>query len=270
MKIKKFLCVILMVVICLFMVACQTSCPEIIVPETLASVNESDFDETESMPEKIEAGLYEELKQYKEEIERYKIELEILTYNYYSRGDDYRHAINEITPTLDAKTAEKIIHNTNKNVIAAMKDSNFLELQKYVHPIKGVRVSCFNEASTRDVILSSDSLLLNQKYDWDVWAGGESISMSFSELFDTFLWAGDYSQYAPIYNPVRSPDYYRDGNAYIGNEYIFYDKCISVLYYYEGNDEWARVDWRALKLIYQEHSDGDWYLTGIIHSEREL
>jgi hypothetical protein len=95
--------------------------------------------------------------------------------------------------------------------------------------------------------------------------------MTFNELFDNLLWgSGQYMQYDPMYNPFRSPEYYIGGNSYLANEYVFYDKCISVLYYYEGSAEWVRMDWGGLKLIYQEHSDGNWFLVGIIHCEREL
>lgn len=38
--------------------------------------------------------------------------------------------------------------------------------------------------------------------------------------------------------------------------------------YFEGDQSIGAVDWSGVKLIYQEHIDGNWYLSGIIHCER--
>jgi hypothetical protein len=274
MKAKTLICFVPMALIFLFTVACQTSYTETPKPsETMATKNETDLDYIESASKKMEFDIYEGPVRFEEVVEEPKqdnMEIAILEKDYWEGGEEYWNAVYKIVPTLDSKTAENIIRNTNKNVVAAMKDRDLFEVQKYIHPLKGVRITCYNTVSTLDIVLSNSSLLLAQKYDWYAWASGEIVSISFRELFDTFLWNRDYTHYTPIYNPTRSPEYYADGNEYITNEYVFYNNCISVLYYYEGNYEWARVDWQGLKLIYQEHSDGNWYLTGIIHCEREL
>ena len=234
MKHRKLLCLLALLI--LFFTACQPTPPET-----------AEIDENPAF--------------YREWYEILKINNQVLF-------DNYRYAINEITPTLDSEAAEQIIYKTDKTVITAMKEKSFFELQKVIHPVKGVRISCYNEASTEDVVLMSDELLSNRSYVWGYRAGeGSEIEMSFAELFDTFLWNKEYSQYAPTYNPVKLSDSHSQAR---GNEYIFYDKCIVVLYLYEGSDEWVQMDWSGLKLIYQEHLDGNWYLTGIIHCEREM
>ena len=185
-----------------------------------------------------------------------------------SSTGNYCYAINEIPPTLDLETAEKTIYIINQNVIEAMRDKNFIELQRYIHPASGVRISLFNMVSTTDVILSRDDLLSNQEHFWGLWPGcGERIEMSFGELFDTILWNRDYSQYAPIFNPVELSAYHSQA---LGNAYMFYDEFIAVLHLYEGNDEWQRMDWSGLKLIYQQYLDGNWYLAGIIYCQRRM
>jgi hypothetical protein len=88
--------------------------------------------------------------------------------------------------------------------------------------------------------------------------------MSISELFDTLLYEKDYIQYAPMYNPGKLAAYTS------GNEYVFYDKCISVLYLYEGEEASDYLDWSGIKLIYQEYVDGNWYLAGLIHCSRVM
>jgi len=239
MKIKVALCFILVVQILLFTVACQVSSIEI--PTECDSC--------------AELAVWQERHA-------------LLHQRFVLLAEDYGHAISEITPTLDSETAGNIIYNTNQNVITAMRDGDFLELQKYIHPTRGVRISLFNRtfASTSDIILSRDDLLSNPTHIWGVFPGtGWDIEMSFNELFNTILWDRDYSQYVPIFNPVELSINHSQA---LGNAYIFYDKCIAVLHLYEGNDEWQQMDWSGLKLIYQEYLDGNWYLTGIMRSQR--
>ena len=244
MKTKKLLYLLLIALLISSLIACQSGHLELSNTPEAVVVNESD-----------------ELSYYKEWYEIHERNLQVLL-------DDYLYSIHEITPALGAETAERMIIEPDKNIITAMKERNFSALQKAIHPVKGVRISCYNQSSTTDVVISGADLLSNQSRVWGGWSGeGSKIEMRFAELFDTFLWDKDYSQYTPIYNPVKLSENHSQA---LGNEYIFYDKCISVLYLYEGTAEWSQVDWSGLKLIYQEHSDGNWYLTGIIHCQREL
>jgi hypothetical protein len=180
-------------------------------------------------------------------------------------SDDYWHAINEISPTLSPEMAERVISEKNGRVIAAIRDQNFSELANYIHPARGVRITLFNMASTEDVILTGIDFLSNDIYTWGVEGSGEDIRMSIEELFDAYLYQRDYANDSRFYNNSEQVLY----NNYIwGNEYIFYDKCISVFYMYGGIEELANLGWSGLKLIYQEHSDQSWYLSGIIYCRK--
>ena len=212
---------------------------------------------TETMQNE-EIQYYNELQLYKENYER---EQAIRT----NIWENYRYTINEISPFYDSQTAMNIITEIDYYVINAIDAKDFTLLKEYVHPEKGVRISCFNESSTTDIILSSEDLIEDSVYTWENEGGsGNSIEMSVEEVFRTLLYSRDYIQYEPIYMPYKLQDYIN------GNEYVFYDKCISVLYLYEGDKSANWLDWSGIKLIYQDHEDGHWYLTGIIHCEREL
>ncbi|MGL5434735.1 MAG: hypothetical protein ACRDBO_04940 [Lachnospiraceae bacterium] len=177
--------------------------------------------------------------------------------------EDYRYVINKSAPTLSAQTAGTLISSIDKKVISAINTGDFLTLKNYIHPVNGVRISCFNEASTSDIILYTETFSTDLVYIWGYeWGSGYRIQMSVAELFETIIYYKKYILYNPIYNPHNLQDYAD------GNEYVFYDKCISVLYLYEGNEASTWLDWSGLKLIYQVHEDGNWYLTGIIHCER--
>jgi len=139
--------------------------------------------------------------------------------------EDYRYVINEISPSLDSQSAESIVLDIDKKVITAIDMFNFPLLDEYIHPTKGVRVSCFNEASTTDVVLYKGNFTKDSVYTWGYeWGSGNVIEMSVAEIFEKEIYAREYIKHQPIYNPYKL-------KAYIdGNEYVFYDKCISVLY----------------------------------------
>ncbi|MCL2048887.1 MAG: hypothetical protein FWG87_09185 [Defluviitaleaceae bacterium] len=249
----KIYIAIYVAVICLFMASCQS--------ESIIEANQDSFSDMPLSPITItDTATKDELLILREDYERVTRLRNILS-------NDYRYAINQITPTLSPETSETIISGIDKNVINAIRNRDFLELTSYIHPLAGVRISLFNEASTEDTILYRNDLTSNDRvYAWGKeWWTGDVISTSISELFDTWLYKKDYVQYAPIFNSSGSQmqDYAT------GNEYIFYDKCIAVLYLYEGDENSYWLDWSGLKLIYQEYAES-WYLAGIIYCERVM
>jgi len=255
MILSKFRYIISSIIIIFLLASCQTygknnEHSTNIFPENVDS-NTKPISKTLKVSE---IGLPVEADEYQSKDDAIKILLE-----------DYRYIISRSTPTLSAQTAELLISSIDKRVISAIDAGDYLTLKNYFHPVEGMRISCFNEASTSDIILYNNTFSTDLVYNWGYeWGSGCRIYMSLAELFKTLLYDKTYIQYNPIYNPLDLQDYT------VGNEYVFYDKCISVLYLYEGSEMSTWLDWSGIKLIYQEYEDGNWYLVGIIHCERVM
>ncbi len=99
-------------------------------------------------------------------------------------------------------------------------------------------------------------------YHWGDYDGsGLPIDLTPGEYYNRFIYDRDFANPEEIsYNRIIG-----QGNT-INNTFEMYPEAIIVEYHFSGTPEYAGMDWRSLRLAFEE-KDNIWYLVGIIHDE---
>lgn len=169
---------------------------------------------------------------------------------------------------LKPKYAEKAIRETSDKLIYAIKVRDFETVSNFVHPVKGLRFTPYTYVSIEhDVVFNAQEVKNffadQKKYLWGHYDGsGDDIYLTPSEYYDKFIYSKDFVNAEKVgYNEVLS-----FGNA-LENQFEVYQNPIIVEYYFSGfNPEYAGMDWRSLRLVFEEY-EGSWKLVGIINNQ---
>lgn len=154
------------------------------------------------------------------------------------------------------------------NVLKALKEEDMESLKDYIHPQKGVRFSPYPYVDlSKDIVLKRDEIAdvyqSDKIHNWGNYDGkGFPIELTFKDYYKISVYDVEFL------NP-----------QIIGNNYIVssgntkdnvketYPHGRFVELYFEGfNAEYEGMDWRSLKLVFEEYK-GKWYLVGIIHGQ---
>ncbi|NMA84729.1 MAG: hypothetical protein GX962_12815 [Epulopiscium sp.] len=156
----------------------------------------------------------------------------------------------------------------SQEVIEALKNKDIGAIQKMIHPTKGVRFSPYSYIDVEnDLVFSAEEFgtlftsatpLTFGAYD----GSGEPITVSFKEYYDRFVYDVDFADAEMIGRNVSIGK----GNT-VNNIEEAYPEAAFVEYYFSGfNPEYAGIDWRSLRLVFEEEQ-GKYYLVGVIHDE---
>lgn len=174
---------------------------------------------------------------------------------------------NETIDILESEEAKIALGGLEVMVIKSLKEKDLVKLSKYVHPATGVRFTPFSYIDTsKDVIFTNDALKIKDIFSkeklWGHYSGsGLEILLTFEEYFEKMVYNLDYENAEEItYNNPQST-----GNG-IDNHLEVYGKSISVDYHFNGSEEYGKMDWNTLRLIFKKY-EGKYYLVGIIHNE---
>lgn len=169
---------------------------------------------------------------------------------------------------LKPEFAKKAIKDTADKMIYALsiKDSDILSA--YVHPLKGLRFTPYTYVSPeQDVVFNAaevKNIFKNENtYLWGYYDGsGYEILLTPSDYYDKFIYSKDFLNAEKIgYNEVLS-----FGNM-LENQFEVYQNAIIVEYYFSGfNPDYAGMDWRSLRLVFEEY-EGSWKLVGLINNQ---
>ncbi|MDD2402113.1 MAG: hypothetical protein PHD60_07945, partial [Clostridia bacterium] len=187
---------------------------------------------------------------------------------YFFNGDEYSEIEKSDT---DLKVEENkvalVIGERAQEVLSVLKDKDYVKLAEYVHPEKGVRFTPYSYVDLdSDIVLSKEQVkngLININiYRWGFFAGsGFPIEFTIDEYHDRFVYDYDFMKADSVgYNRFIGK-----GNT-INNALEVYSKSLIVEYYTSGTEEYNGVDWKSLRLVF-EQKDGGWYLVGIIHAQ---
>lgn len=165
-----------------------------------------------------------------------------------------------------SEEAERMVGHMTDDIIKAIKGFNPKSLARYIHPGKGVRFSSSTMISRSDPVFTreqvSNFLSDSQEYIWGISSGtGEKMVLSPKAYFTEILCNRRFEE-----SIVRFNEVYDD---FRGNHYLVYPNSIVVEYFYEGTEEWGFVDTAVLRIVFQPHNDGNWYIVGIIHNDRD-
>jgi hypothetical protein len=90
---------------------------------------------------------------------------------------------------------------------------------------------------------------------------GKPMETTFSEYYDEFIYNQDFAA-APS---VTYNEFEGQGNT-VNNIFAEYPDGITVEYHFPGfNPQYGGSDWESLYLVFQKHTDGNWYLAHIAH-----
>ncbi|KXZ40554.1 hypothetical protein SAMN05661008_00748 [Alkalithermobacter thermoalcaliphilus JW-YL-7 = DSM 7308] len=166
------------------------------------------------------------------------------------------------------KSPKEIIEERSYEAIKALSKKDMKTLSNIVHPTKGVRFTPYTYVDVeRDLVFDKEKISNffsdENVYMWGYFDGtGDEIKLKPSEYYERFIYSKDFINAEKIgYNEVLS-----FGNM-LENQFKVYDDPIIVEYYFSGfNPEYAGMDWRSLRLVFEEYK-GNWYLVGIINNE---
>lgn len=164
--------------------------------------------------------------------------------------------------------AARIIKETADQLMLAIKARDTDLIAEYVHPVQGVRFTPYTYVSAdSDVVFNPEQMKRlftdQQVYLWGHYDGsGFAIRLTPGQYYEEFIYTADFINAEEVgYNEVLSV-----GNM-LENQFEVYENPIIVEYYFSGFEpEYAGMDWRSLRLVFEEY-EGDWKLTGIIHNQ---
>lgn len=169
---------------------------------------------------------------------------------------------------ISPELARELIEEITEELIQAIKNRDGEKIAEFVHPVKGVRFTPYTYVSPEgDVVFSREEMKNffadTDLYLWGYYDGiGSEIRLKPAEYYEEFIYSADFINAPEVgYNKVLS-----SGNM-LENQFDVYDNPIIVEYYFPGfNPEYDGMDWRSLRLVFEEY-EGNWKLTGIIHNQ---
>ena len=154
----------------------------------------------------------------------------------------------------------------NQIVIKLIKNRDISTLSKYAHPKKGIMFSPYSDLKNNDnqIIEKKELVKIYEKNEELVWGEydgtGARILLTFDNYFDRFIYDEDFIEYEPNYDSIMGT-----GNS-IENMNSVFPYARSVEYYTPGTEEYAYMDWKSLRLLYEIYR-GKYYLVAVVHNE---
>ena len=175
--------------------------------------------------------------------------------------------INNYIETNLSSLSKEIIEEKTHNAIRLIRDKDFKNLSKMIHPTNGLLISSTPEIKISvEGSISKDKIanwtFNDTKYKWGVLDGeGKQIELSLEEYYNMYIYDVDYANKSEIsYNK-----YIQRSDSKITNVYDVFKDGIVVEYFYKGTQENNYVDWKSIYLCYEKYNK-EWYLAGIVHS----
>jgi hypothetical protein len=166
----------------------------------------------------------------------------------------------------DEATKEGLL-NKSEEILKLLKNKDYDALASYVHPEKGVRLSPYTYVDlNNDVVLTRNDLnamaIGEQDYRWGTTDGkGDPINLSVNAYMDRYVYDKDYLSAEEVFFNQK----FQRGNS-LNNVFSVYSQSMIVEYYLPGTEEYSGMDWRSIKLVFEQHND-EYYLKAIVHSE---
>jgi hypothetical protein len=151
------------------------------------------------------------------------------------------------------------------DVVTVLKEQDIPALAALTHPEKGIRFSPYGFVGEADRVLLRDELDKQWKSKTRVFWGlldatGRPIRRTFKEYYKRFIYDRDFASTKRVtINDVQRTNKYT-------NVFEVYPNGVVVEYYFSGDRDFEELDWRSLRLVFEEFEEV-WYLCGIIHDE---
>jgi hypothetical protein len=176
---------------------------------------------------------------------------------------------NKPVPT-DNVNKDSLLTKLSYHILLAIKIKKYDSLEKFIHPVEGLRLSPYAYIDTlHDIVLSHLKFAeeaKNKKQDkilWGLYDGsGEPILMTLNEYMKKFVYDADFL------NPEKFEinKFIGSGNS-INNVLSVYKNCDFTESHFSGFDKkYEGMDWRSLRLVFKKFTD-NYYLVAIIHDQ---
>ena len=153
-------------------------------------------------------------------------------------------------------------------ILPLLQRQDFAALAPFIHPELGVRISPYGYVNVAtDLVFTREEVAAfgsnQQVYFWGVQAGsGMDIELTIAEYWERYVTSETPSQeWELLLDPTRKASNTIDNFAevYLDGHYVEY--------FQPGTEEYGYLDWRSLRLGFQQSGDGAYYLAAIIHDE---
>ncbi len=153
----------------------------------------------------------------------------------------------------------------SRTVLKLIKHKSYDSLAQFIHPESGLRFSPQGWVVPGDKVLSKEAFLAaltSRLHFWGEAAGsGDSINLSMPDYFTKYVYDVDFAN-----APVLSLNTIHNTEGSLENMKKVYDPLVFSESYFPGFEKkYDGMDWRALRLVYQNYQ-GRTYLVGIIHA----
>jgi len=182
-----------------------------------------------------------------------------------TEGKELNHSTKATSTKL---TKDSILLHLGKRVLSSIKENDFENFVRFIHPGLALRFSPYGYVdTTSDIVLTSESFLQKRremiKLNWGHYDGsGDPILLTMDDYFSKFVYNADFLNAKIIsLNTIKG-----FGNSLNNLEQV-YTNCDYVEYYFPGFDKkYEGMDWCTLRLIFKKHVD-TYYLVGIVHDQ---
>lgn len=173
---------------------------------------------------------------------------------------------NSTTPVV-SDMSQQTLRQQALRIQRALANKDFARITNDIHPTRGVRFSMYAYVRPEaDKVFSREQYAqyLQQskiRFTWGELDGtGDLLVTPLPDYLDTWVSAQKYN------NSTISINEFRQTGGMINNVRDIYQKSDVVEFYYEGSDEYDGMDWRIMRLVFDDYQ-GKRYLVAIINDQ---
>lgn len=174
---------------------------------------------------------------------------------------------NNSTTPIVSDMSQQTLRQQALRIQRALANKDFARITNDIHPTRGVRFSMYAYVRPEaDKVFSREQYAqyLQQskiRFTWGELDGtGDLLVIPLPEYLDTWVSAQKYN------NSTISINEFRQTGGMINNVRDIYQNSDVVEFYYKGSDEYDGMDWRIMRLVFDDYQ-GRRYLVAIINDQ---
>ncbi|MGO2622513.1 MAG: hypothetical protein ACTH8Z_06010 [Psychrobacter sp.] len=174
---------------------------------------------------------------------------------------------NDTSASVISDNSQQTLRQQALRIQRALANNDFARITNEIHPTRGVRVSMYAYVNPEtDKVFSRDQFAQylqkpRIRFTWGERDGsGEPLVIPLPEYLETWV---DAKKFNEAHITINNPE--SRGNM-INNVKDIYPTSDVVDFYYKGTDEYEGIDWRAMRLVFDDYQ-GKRYLIAIINDQ---